>query len=172
MTTATAYKVPPRTSVVPFRPPQAMPRANGTGNGSVAPVCPTSKSQELSAQPGIMLPQIPAAVDLPSALLAINQMRQIINFLVAPSVTNLFGSPLLLNLQVPNIRSNWQEIHRVSQVDRVYSPLDKSVWVDVERINSLTMKDQLTGNVLQWNYKLQKAPGGGASNPPGTTPGN
>ena len=171
MTTATSYKVPPRTSVVPVRPMQAMPRAAGTGNGSVAPVCPTSKSQEISAQPGVMLPHVPPAVDLPSAILAINQLSAIINFLVAPSVTNLFGSPLLLNLQVPNIKSNWQEIHRVSQVDRVFSN-DKTAWVDVERINSLTMKDQLTGNVLQWNYKLQKAPGGGAANPPGTTPGN
>jgi hypothetical protein len=130
-------------------PGPRMPTARGTGNGSVAPVCPISKSQAIVGSPGPLLPMPPRAVDLPSAINAINQLSQIIIQLINPSLT-------INNTLRPLRGSNWIETGRVTQVQRVFNPDDNSQWVDVERINQLTMTQEATGDVLQWNYQQGK----------------
>jgi hypothetical protein len=136
-------------------PGPRLPTARGTGNGSVAPVCPVSKGQAIVGSPGPLLPMPPRAVDLPSAINAINQLSQIIIQLINPSLT------INNTLRAPRLTSDWSETGRVTQVQRVYNPDDKSQWVDVERINQLTMTQDATGDVLQWNYQQGKqGPGG------------
>jgi hypothetical protein len=138
-------------------PGPRMPTARGTGNGSVAPVCPISKSQAIVGSPGPLLPMPPRAVDLPSAINAINQLSQIILQLTNPSTT-INNS---LRIQQPSVTGNWSETGRVTQIQRVFNPNDSSQWVDVERINQLTMTQDATGDVLKWNYQQGKqGPGG------------
>ena len=103
-------------------------------NGSVAPTCPIVRSQPVPGQPATRPGAIPPAVDLPSAIRAINQLININNYF----------EPVPL--------PNWVEDSRTTQVVRVYNPNDKSQWVDVERINNLTFVDQDTGGVWQWSY--------------------
>jgi hypothetical protein len=107
------------------------PIARGTGNGAVAPVCPTSRPQPVPGQPGPAIPAVPKATDLPSVIQAVNQLTQIINLMLAPPFT---------------------EVTRNVQTVRVYNPNDKSQWVDVERITNLTMANDL-GQTWTWNYK-------------------
>jgi hypothetical protein len=99
-------------------------------NGSVAPVCPIVRSQPIPGQPPTKQTAIPPATDLPSAIRAINQIINIYNL-----------KPL-----------QYVETNRVTQTVRVYNPNDKEQWVDVERINSLTMQDPVTGGLWQWTY--------------------
>jgi hypothetical protein len=147
-------------------PGVVMPRAAGTGNGAVAPVCPTSKSQAIPGAPGPLLPMPPPAVDLPSAIQAINQLRQIINFIVNPPQN------INLSLRIPAPR--WQETNRKMVTQRVYNPDDRSMWVDVEHIAMLEMTDQVTGGMMQFLYNVPKLGGvgtapttGGATTPTG-----
>ena len=106
------------------------PVARGTGNGSVAPVCPISRSEPVPGQPGPTIPGIPKATDLPSLLIAFNQLVQVINMLTP----------------------NFTEVSRNVQTVRVYNPNDKSQWVDVERITHLEMGNPI-GQTWTWNYK-------------------
>src|SRR5262245_34816165 len=73
----------------------AMPRV--ARNGSVAPVCPVSKSQAVPGGPGALLPLPPRAVDLPTTIYAVNQLIQTMNFILNPPATintNLFTTVL------------------------------------------------------------------------------
>lgn len=111
-------------------------------NGSVAPVCPISRSQAPSAKAATPI-AIPRPTDLPSAINAINQLITILN----PLMQNNFFFP-----QVPD----WQEVDRKTTVVRIFNPNDQQQWVDVERITNLTFQDQSTDALFQWNYKLPK----------------
>jgi AAA+ superfamily predicted ATPase len=111
-------------------------------NGSVAPVCPISRSQAPSAQPASPV-AIPRPTDLPSAINAINQLITMLN----PLVINNLGFPY-----VPQ----WQEVKRNVQTVRIFNPNDREQWVDVERITNLVFQDQSTDALFQWNYKLPK----------------
>jgi hypothetical protein len=157
-------KVLPGNLAAPLSPrPRATPR--GAVNGSIAPVCPTSKSAPVPvAAPTLPVP--PPAFDLPSAILAINQMRQIINIILNPSPT------LNLSLFLPN--QVWHETNRKMVTQRVFNPDDKSMWVDVEHIAMLEMTDKTTGTAMTLMYNPPKAGGvgtapttGGATTPTG-----
>jgi hypothetical protein len=136
--------------------PVVMPRATGVGNGSVAPVCPVSKSEAVPGSPGNLLPLPPRAIDLPTAIMAINQLTQIVNYLINPPVTvnnNLFTLPLF--------RPVWVETGRQMATTRIYNPDDKSMWVDVEHIVQLTMSDKIFGQAMILNYAAPKLGGVG-----------
>jgi hypothetical protein len=100
-------------------------------NGSLAPVCPVSRSQAPSTQPRSVA--IPLAIDLPSALRAINQIIYMLN----PSATSI---------------PQWQEVSRVVTPVRIFNPNDNQQWVDVERVAQLTFQDQTTNGLWQWDY--------------------
>jgi hypothetical protein len=74
---------------------------------------------------------IPRAVDLPSAIRAINQIIYMLN---------------------PTGIPQWQEVSRVVTPVRIFNPNDDQQWVDVERIAQLTFQDQTTNGMWQWNY--------------------
>jgi len=166
-------KVLPRNLNMPG--PRIMPRAAGTGNGSVAPVCPISKSQAVPGSPGALLPLPPRAVDLPTAIAAINQLINVVNNLVNP--------PDNVNYDLFIPKPVWAETGRKMMTTRLYNPNDKSMWVDVEHINQLTMTDKMLGQSMVLNYAAPKLGGvgtapttGGTTTPtgsggPATTPG-
>lgn len=102
-------------------------------NGSVAPVCPTVRSQPVPGQRPTRTAAIPLPTDLPSVIRAVNQLINIYNY-----------SPL----NVPR----WVEINRVVSNVRIFNPNDQQQWVDVERISSLTFQDQFTDGLFEWVY--------------------
>jgi hypothetical protein len=111
-------------------------------NGSVAPVCPISRSQAPSAHAASPV-AIPRPTDLPSAIAAVNQLITILN----PLVINNLGFPYI---------PKWQEVQRNVQTVRIFNPNDREQWIDVERITNLVFLDKSTDALFQWNYKLPK----------------
>ena len=99
-------------------------------NGSVAPVCPISRSQAVPAQPLIKRPGLPMVNELPSVINALNQIIIMLN----------------------NPPQNFVENRRVTETVRVYNPNDREQWVDVERINYLQMVDPRLGGQWAWEY--------------------
>jgi hypothetical protein len=108
-------------------------------NGSVAPTCPISRSQVPIARPATPI-AIPRAIDLPSAINAINQLIMLNNNLIQ---NNLVEYPYI---------PKWKEVHRVKTVVRVSNPNDPEQWVDVERISNLVFQDRSTNALFQWAY--------------------
>jgi hypothetical protein len=148
--------------------PVVLPRAVGTGNGSVAPVCPVSRDEAVPGGPGLLLPTPPPAFDLPSAILAINQLRQIVNILINPPPN------VNLQLKVAFPKPVWVETNRNMVTQRVFNPDDHSMWVDVQHIAMLDMTDKTTGTAMTLLYNPPKAGGvgtapttGGATTPTG-----
>jgi hypothetical protein len=135
--------------------PVAMPRAVQR-NGSVAPVCPVSKSQAVPGGPGALLPLPPRAVDLPTTIYAVNQLIQTMNFILNPPAT--VNTNLMFALPKPK----WVETGRKMMTTRVYNPDDASMWVDVEHIVQLTMTDKIFGQSMILNYAAPKLGGVGA----------
>jgi len=109
-----------------------LPRASGTGNGSVAPVCPTSGSQRPPGMPGVMLPSIPRATDLPSAILVINQISQLLQFVFNPPVPSTPHPPSPTPTTVGptpgsgSVSANWSESGRNVDTIAVHNPADDS----------------------------------------------
>jgi hypothetical protein len=130
-----------------------------------APVCPISTSQAPPSQPGIALPPVPKAQDLPSAIQAINVLTQIINYLTMPSlpsnnlVLNFTTLPPLVKpataavaLQPPKPQAaRFVEAGRSQETVKVVNPNDDSQFVIVKRVNSITFKDRITGSLLIWS---------------------
>jgi hypothetical protein len=106
-------------------------------NGSVAPVCPVSRSQApvARATPPIAIVR---PTDLPSAIAAINQIIMI------------FNTPAQNNFSVPDPR--WQEVFRNTETVRVFNPNDNEQWVDVERITNVIWQDRVTETIIPWEY--------------------
>lgn len=118
------------------RPPQVMERFNSRAtrvgvNESVAPVCPISRPQTPPAMPGIRVPVVGRATDLPSAIAAINSIITILNEDTIPHV-------------------KWLEKERVTARVRIFNPDDDTQWVDVIRIMKLIMEDQDNGDLWVW----------------------
>jgi len=159
----------------PRMPPVGRPYIASTGNGAAAPVCPITQGQAAPAGAAAPVALPPPAVDLPSAIQAVNQLRQVVNFLINPPTTNNFL--LLPPLPV------WKEAKRKMVTTRVYNTADASQWVDVQHIAMLEMMDTTTGQTMTLNYAAPKAGGvgtapitGGNTTPTGsggaaTTPG-
>ena len=103
-----------------------VPRGTTT---SVAPVCPVSRFDTPAAQPGVGVPSIPLANDLPSAINAVNQ---------------------LVTRSNAQAKIRWLEKYRITQIVRIENPNDSSQWVDVLQIVKLVMQDQITGDLWAW----------------------
>lgn len=144
-------------------------------NGRIAPVCPISRSQPVSGQPGqLSLASIPYAVDLPSLIRAVNAIGQLLQQLAGPglAVNNVypppsrpFGQPQLAREQEKGAvfigYPEWDEDNRVTDDVRVYHKeveaggvikADKTQWVDVTRINKIDFLDRNSEDLLTWEY--------------------
>jgi hypothetical protein len=125
----------------------------------VGPVCHIPpKTTPGSPQP-FDTPGIPGpASDLQSAIALINALRLAIMQLTDQNdrrrdqgITNNFISQ-------EDKPSDWFEVKRVTEKVRVYQNNDKTSpnYVDVEQMNSLTMRHRKTGALWRWNRNGQR----------------
>lgn len=125
-----------------------------------APQCFISVNEVINQPPGVKLPAIPQANDLASALQAIDAMRQMLNLLTGqtrqsanqgrPGQQGPGGQPGKNN---ENKVPRWTVTNEAKQ--DVIIPIDTSgdvPQVTISRINSLTIKDSITGQTIQLNF--------------------
>jgi hypothetical protein len=134
---------------------------------SNAPVCHISKDQDITEQPkATLLPFVPAAIDLPSALQAIAALKLIVQMLSGQVQPNPSNGTLQAGLQPPapnpntgkgnpnqNERFVENRQQRVVKKVRIFQNKDKtsSNWVDINQINSTTWYDTVTGETIVWS---------------------
>lgn len=133
---------------------------------TAAPVCHVAPESSVTTQPtGALLPVIPQATDLTSALNAIGAIRQTLmqmNNQLRNQSNNSNrgggqggsgggGSAGVSGQKKPKM-GRWNEIpdERVVQTVRIFNPKDKEQYVDVQRINALTFQDTVTGESFYW----------------------
>jgi hypothetical protein len=121
------------------------------GNGT-APVCPVSRSE----WPAVSYPAqqvIVPAVDLPSAIAALQQINQIMQQLKAlPGDNNMGGKPS------PDTnpgggggtRPGWEVEEIVYETQRIYNPDNKDVFVELKRMTKLKYRERKTQVTLLW----------------------
>lgn len=123
-----------------------------------APVCPISRSQAVSGQPGLRLPSMLRPTDLPSAIAAANQAAQI---LAGRRVINNFYPPRTIpspGSDGPNQHggrpkhSRWKEVSRTTKKMKFYNPEDEEIWIEVERITKIVWEDPGYGTRLTFEY--------------------
>lgn len=126
---------------------------------SSAPVCLINPpAPPFPTKAPILIP-VPNPIDLQSALKAIQALRQNLmimqnymirnNTLVEPvNIFNAFGQSAA---QKPTKANSFTEIHRQTKTTRIFDPNDKTVFVDVEQVTSLTLQDKTTQQTLTWN---------------------
>jgi hypothetical protein len=149
------------------------PRANG----NTAPVCPVSRNEVLPGMPGIMLPYVPKAVDLPSAIAAANQAAQLLQTLAGPVGNNIGGgggNPAGGYYGVRPQTVRWREKERHTATIRYYAKnattgdYDFAQWLEVDRIVYIKWHDkvQKIDLIAEWVFrpepgkKLMKIDGG------------
>ena len=121
-----------------------------------APVCSTEPIVKPTQPPATGFPAIPQAVDLPSALRAINAMAGIMRTITGQlgrSATS-GGSGGGTNSKKPGKPpppGRWvqKQITRKNVVIR--DPTDPSISITVSRVQNLTMQDSLTGETWVYN---------------------
>lgn len=106
-----------------------------------APVCHIPPAMPNTVPTVKNLPAVPPATDLKSAIQAVNAIRQIVQIITNQQIQQPYTN---------NFIADWEESDRVTEVVRVYNPNDKSQYVDIQRINKLTMKDKKTGS--KWTF--------------------
>lgn len=129
-------------------------------DSKVAPVCPISRSQPVPGQPGLLLPFIPSAVDLPSAIAAANAMARVLQNPSVPrnneNPLTPFGQPQLSSNNNgrggKRVRSRWEEKNRKTAIKKFVNPEDDQIWIKVERIIEITWVDKARGATLTFVY--------------------
>jgi hypothetical protein len=116
---------------------------------TVGPICHIPPKQPKTTTSPLEVPNIPIATDLPSLIRASNVMRQAIYNLTQNQIINNIHNTT--NNNKSSAGGRWQEKTRVSEKVRVFNPNDHTQYVDIERINALTMVDGKTG--LTWNWR-------------------
>lgn len=138
---------------------------------TVAPVCPISRSQAVSGQPGRLTPIAFRATDLPSLIQAINAINAILQQMTLSPVTNnvypplSFGFPLQSNS--PTVHGGgvvmgppeWDEGNRITDIMEIYhqnddGTVDKDQFIEVERIFQIMFDDRNSDDKFFWSYKL------------------
>jgi hypothetical protein len=131
-------------------------------NGSKAPSCPISRNQAVSGMPARKMPPIPRALDLPSAIAALNDIA----LLLQPGVNSgqstgssqgdSFSQPSNNN---PNIddgsgskkKKRWDELNRGTHQAYVSNPVNKDITIEYPRINYLEFEEIRTITYLDWH---------------------
>lgn len=108
----------------------------------------------ITSQPDVVdLPAVPPAQPTLASLTAsVNAMRQVILILTGQQGTQgRPGAPGRDGKGKSDPPTRWAETTRVVETVRIFSPDDKSVYVDVERINRLIMSDKATKELWSWD---------------------
>lgn len=116
-----------------------------------APVCHVPPENARIPQPGVRnLPSIPIATDMHSLYAAVNAMRQTIQIITDQQQTQINN---FSRKPDPEKKTQWIEQARVVEKEKIYQNNDPSTgnFVEVERINSLTMADKNTGQTWRWD---------------------
>lgn len=121
----------------------------------VGPVCHIPPPSTPGTPQPFNTPGIPGpASDLTSAIALVNAMRLALMQLLDQIKQNNTDTGVTNNfITKEDKRSDWVEVNRVVEKVRVANPTDKSQYVDVERINSLTMQHRATGQKWNWRRK-------------------
>lgn len=131
-----------------------------------APVCPISQSQPIPVQPGIIKPYVPKAVNLQTAVQAINVLNQMItNIMYPPPNNNVYmppsGGVLVTNTLIKNSQKNngivmgiaaarFVMVKKTTDLVRYHNKNDPNMWVEIEEIRAVKWKDTIWGEVFQW----------------------
>ena len=104
------------------------------------------------------VPAIPPAMPtLASITATVNTMRQAVQILAGQQATQGRGVPPVgaTGAAGPNVdrTGTWNELSRTTETVRIYQDNDQTSpnWVDIARINSLTMVNKDTGQKWTWN---------------------
>lgn len=118
-----------------------------------APICHESRDEDFPVKQPSLIPNIPPATDLKSALAAIAALSNALRIITGRQTSRPPQpfQPSFENFTSTN-SSRWQENRqaRVIKVVRVTNPKDENQYVDVEQINGLTFADQKTGEKFSW----------------------
>ena len=91
------------------------------------------------------IPVIPTAVDLTSALVAINVIAQAIAVLANASIPNAAG-----NSSTTAEGGTFVQTDQVTEEVVITDPNNSSISVTVEQVTSLTMRNPVTGELWIW----------------------
>lgn len=120
---------------------------------AVGPVCHIPPKSSVTDQPSPQaLPSIPpASPTIASLVNTVNQMRNVINYITGRQGPQ--GPQGKSSNNAKSKPSRWTEAARVVETVRIFQNNDpnSSNWVDVQRINGLTMKDGVTGESWSWD---------------------
>jgi len=126
------------------------------------PICHIPPVAPTPGRPTVTIPPIPQArPDVNSLLATVNALRQAVLILSGAQTTtgqnkgNEGGFFNGFTSGSSNKGTQWSEQSRAVEKVRIFQNDDKTSenWVDVERINSLTMVDKNTKQTWKWDYK-------------------
>jgi len=124
---------------------------------SNAPVCLIQPVISTSQPPPLVMPSIPQANDLASALAAINALSTALRYIqsqLPPNTPNIQGPGGMISTNSkkggPAKQGRWNQLARVTEQVKVTNPSDSTQFVIIDRIKSLTMKDSVTGETWVW----------------------
>lgn len=102
---------------------------------AVCHIPPTNQIKQPAPQNVPAIP--PASPNLASLTATVNALRQAMIF--------------ILGQQSRQNPQRWKETSRTTSKVKIYDPNDKTVFVEIEQINSLTMTDGVTGETWGWH---------------------
>ncbi len=147
---------------------------------SNAPVCHISTSQVINQPRATLLPTVPVAVDLPSALAAIAALKLLVQMMAGQQavtgpagvngeagiagllgggggVAGSAGPPGAAGQKGKDAKSGGRFVEdrsqRVTQKKRIFQDNDKNSenWVDIQQINRCVWVDNVTGETIIWS---------------------
>ena len=127
-----------------------------------APICTTTPTPASQTFASPLVNSIPVASDLPSAIAAVNALRQVINGMFGANTQGNGGNsgtgqaPLKPGggFSVSQFQQSNQTVTKV----RIYDPNDpsKQTYVDVNQVTSLTMTNPITKETWKWSQPPQQ----------------
>lgn len=116
-----------------------------------APVCHIPTETPITQPAGNRVAAVPVATDLKSALLALSAIRKILqDVLDKPGPGNGAHEPSQPPRPKPK-PGRWVESKRSTEIVKLPIGDDPANFVEIERMNSLTMKDSITGEDWTWS---------------------
>lgn len=117
---------------------------------AVPPVCHIPPATSVD-QPGpVAIPAIPPATpNLASLVATVNAMRQVIIFITGQQGPAGPQGAAGGGAKTKPVR--WTEESRSTEKVKIYNPDDNTQFVEIERINKLTMQDGVTGESWTWS---------------------